>query len=161
MSKTFNKLRVRQMLSDTVVTEVIEAGSAVVAATGAVGQLQVANGPFEDGDIARYNAGTGLWERSTVLSELLSANNGGFLATNGVTNVDASAGNATVQGQLNSAGPFENLSVSTPGQEDRVFVRVNGVLTFASDDMDDVSRGNIDNLRRHGTQWYARLPASE
>ena len=33
-------------------------------------------------------------------------------------------------------------------------VRVNGPLTLASDDIDDVSNTNIENLRNMGTQWY-------
>jgi hypothetical protein len=33
-------------------------------------------------------------------------------------------------------------------------VRVNGPLTQASDDIDDVSNANIENLKRTGTQWY-------
>ncbi|MBL4780805.1 MAG: hypothetical protein JKX92_01065 [Porticoccaceae bacterium] len=33
-------------------------------------------------------------------------------------------------------------------------VRIDGPLTRANDDLDDVSTGNIENLRRHGTEWY-------
>jgi patatin-like phospholipase/acyl hydrolase len=33
-------------------------------------------------------------------------------------------------------------------------VRVNGPLTHASDDLDDVSTANIKNLREMGAQWY-------
>jgi hypothetical protein len=34
------------------------------------------------------------------------------------------------------------------------FVRVNGFLDGASDDLDDVSAGNINNLMRLGQRWY-------
>jgi len=33
-------------------------------------------------------------------------------------------------------------------------VRIDGPLTHAKDDLDDVSAGNIECLRRHGTEWY-------
>ena len=33
-------------------------------------------------------------------------------------------------------------------------VRIDGRLTRAKDDLDDVSAGNIESLRRHGTEWY-------
>ncbi len=34
------------------------------------------------------------------------------------------------------------------------YVRVNSRLEYANDDMDDCSRGNIDNLRRLGREWF-------
>lgn len=34
------------------------------------------------------------------------------------------------------------------------YVRVNGPLTDASDDMDDVSDKNIQRLKKHGSKWY-------
>lgn len=34
------------------------------------------------------------------------------------------------------------------------FIRVNGPLTYARDDIDDVSEGNIFNLRRMGDEWF-------
>ncbi len=34
------------------------------------------------------------------------------------------------------------------------YVRIDGPLTRASDDLDDVSAGNIENLKWHGSQWY-------
>ena len=34
------------------------------------------------------------------------------------------------------------------------YVRVDGPLTLASDDLDEVSAGNIENLKLQGSQWY-------
>ncbi|OUS11384.1 hypothetical protein A9Q89_09065 [Gammaproteobacteria bacterium 53_120_T64] len=33
-------------------------------------------------------------------------------------------------------------------------VRIDGPLAFAKDDLDDVSAGNINNLKLHGCEWY-------
>ncbi|MCK5343231.1 MAG: patatin-like phospholipase family protein, partial [Candidatus Heimdallarchaeota archaeon] len=37
------------------------------------------------------------------------------------------------------------------------YIRVDGPLEYCKDDLDDVSQGNIDNLKRMGREWYEQF----